>query len=81
VIALLVRLLGQPNRRHIITLLVTAVACVLVGGWLFALSQDLPGSRHSAIAAAAGSGAAAAGAAAAGAAAARRSPWRRAWRP
>jgi len=42
VITLLVRLLGQPSRRHITGLLVTAAACVLVGGWLFALSQDLP---------------------------------------
>jgi voltage-gated potassium channel len=42
VIILLVRLLGERNRRHIIVLLGTAVACVLIGAWLFALSQDLP---------------------------------------
>jgi len=42
VIALLVRLLNQRNRQHITALLVTAAACVLVGGWLFALTQDLP---------------------------------------
>jgi len=42
VIALLVRLLGQRNRQHIAALLATAVACVLVGGWLFALTQKLP---------------------------------------
>ena len=41
-IALLVRLLNQRNRQHITALLVTAAACVLVGGWLFALTQDLP---------------------------------------
>ena len=41
-IALLVRLLSQRNRQHITALLVTAAACVLVGGTLFALSQDLP---------------------------------------
>jgi voltage-gated potassium channel len=42
VIGLLVRLLGQPSRRHIFSLLGIAVACVLVGGWLFGLTQHLP---------------------------------------
>lgn len=38
-IALLVRLLGQRNRKHIAALLAIAVACVLVGAWLFSLTQ------------------------------------------
>lgn len=38
-IAILARLLGQPSRKHIAALLATAVACVLVGAWLFALTQ------------------------------------------
>jgi len=42
VIALLVRLLGQRNRKHIAELLAAAVACVLVGAWLFALTQHIP---------------------------------------
>jgi voltage-gated potassium channel len=42
VIALLVRLLGQRNRRHIVALLVTAAACVLLGAGLFAATQNLP---------------------------------------
>jgi hypothetical protein len=42
VIALLVRLLGQPHRQHIATLLASAVGCVLVGAWLFALAERLP---------------------------------------
>jgi voltage-gated potassium channel len=42
VIILLVRLLGQRNRQHIVTLLATAAACVLVGSWLFALTQHIP---------------------------------------
>jgi voltage-gated potassium channel len=39
VIAILVRLLGQPSRKHIAALLGAAVACVLIGAWLFALTQ------------------------------------------
>ena len=38
-IAILVRLLGQPSRKHIAALLGAAVACVLIGAWLFALTQ------------------------------------------
>ncbi len=41
-IALLVRLLGKPNRQHITGLLASAVGCVLVGAWLFALAENLP---------------------------------------
>ncbi len=41
-IALLVRLLGQPHRQHIATLLASAVGCVLAGAWLFALAENLP---------------------------------------
>ena len=41
-IALLVRLLGQPHRQHIAALLASAVGCVLVGAWLFALAENLP---------------------------------------
>jgi voltage-gated potassium channel len=41
VIALLVRLLGQPHRQHIAALLASAVGCVLVGAWLFALAENL----------------------------------------
>lgn len=41
-IILLVRILGQGQRKHIAALLGSAVACVLVGAWLFALSQHLP---------------------------------------
>ena len=40
-IALLVRLLGQPHRQHIAALLASAVGCVLVGAWLFALAENL----------------------------------------
>jgi voltage-gated potassium channel len=39
VIAILARLLGQPSRKHIAAVLATAVACVLIGAWLFALTQ------------------------------------------
>jgi voltage-gated potassium channel len=42
VITLLVRLLGQPHRKHITALLASAVGCVLVGAWLFALAENLP---------------------------------------
>jgi voltage-gated potassium channel len=42
VIALLVRLLGHPTRRHIASLLGTAGACVLIGAWLFGMTQSLP---------------------------------------
>ena len=41
-ITLLVRLLSQRSRRHIAVLLASAVACVLVGAWLFALAENLP---------------------------------------
>ncbi len=41
-IALLVRLLSHPNRRNIAELLAGAVGCVLIGAWLFGLSQHLP---------------------------------------
>jgi voltage-gated potassium channel len=42
VITLLVRLLGKPSRQHIAALLASAVGCVLVGAWLFALAESLP---------------------------------------
>jgi voltage-gated potassium channel len=42
VITLLVRLLGKPSRQHIAALLASAVGCVLVGAWLFALAERLP---------------------------------------
>jgi voltage-gated potassium channel len=42
VIALLVRVLSHPNRRHIAILLSAAGACVLIGAWLFGLTQNLP---------------------------------------
>jgi voltage-gated potassium channel len=42
VITLLVRLLSQRSRRHIAVLLASAVACVLVGAWLFAWAENLP---------------------------------------
>jgi voltage-gated potassium channel len=42
VIALLVRLFGQPSRQHIVSLLASAAGCVLVGAWLFALAENLP---------------------------------------
>jgi len=42
VITLLVRLLGKPSRQHIAALLASAVGCVLVGAWLFALGERLP---------------------------------------
>ena len=41
-ITLLVRLLGKPSRQHIAALLASAVGCVLVGAWLFALGERLP---------------------------------------
>ena len=41
-ITLLVRLLSHPNRQHILELLVTAASCVLIGAWLFAMTQRLP---------------------------------------
>jgi voltage-gated potassium channel len=40
-IALLVRVLGVPHRRHIAVLLSLAVACVLLGGYLFSLTQGI----------------------------------------
>jgi voltage-gated potassium channel len=42
VIALLVRVLGVRHRRHIILLLSAAAGCVVVGGVLFAITQNLP---------------------------------------
>jgi voltage-gated potassium channel len=42
VILLLVRLFSQRNRQHIAALLGSAVGCVLIGAWLFALAENLP---------------------------------------
>ncbi len=41
-ITLLVRVFGARQRRHVVFLLIAAVAIVLLGGELFALSQNLP---------------------------------------
>jgi voltage-gated potassium channel len=42
VITLLVRILGERQRKHVAALLGSAIACVLAGAWLFAISQHLP---------------------------------------
>jgi voltage-gated potassium channel len=42
VIAVLVRLFGQPSRKHIAALLAGAVGCVLLGAGLFAVAENLP---------------------------------------
>jgi voltage-gated potassium channel len=42
VITLLVRILGGRQRQHVAALLGSALACVLVGAWLFALTQHYP---------------------------------------
>lgn len=42
VIVLLINLLSERHRRHVVSLLLAAVACVLVGSGLFALTQHLP---------------------------------------
>jgi voltage-gated potassium channel len=42
VIALLIHVFSERRRRHVAALLLAAVACVLVGAGLFALSQDVP---------------------------------------
>ena len=41
-IAILVRLLSERNRRNIVALLAGAVGCVLAGAGLFALAENLP---------------------------------------
>ena len=41
-ITLLVRILGERHRRYVAALLSSAAACVLVGAWLFALTQHYP---------------------------------------
>ncbi len=38
----MLRILGERHRRHVISLLLAAVACMLVGAALFALSQGVP---------------------------------------
>jgi voltage-gated potassium channel len=42
VIALLIHVFSQQHRRNVATLLLTAVACTLIGAGLFAISQDIP---------------------------------------
>jgi voltage-gated potassium channel len=42
VIAVLVRLFGQPSRKRIAALLASAVGCVLLGAGLFAVAENLP---------------------------------------
>jgi len=42
VITLLLRVFGERRRQHVASLLLAAVACMLVGAALFALSQDVP---------------------------------------
>ena len=42
VITLLVRVLGERHRQFVASLLLTAIACVVIGAWLFALTQKLP---------------------------------------
>jgi voltage-gated potassium channel len=42
VIALLFRVLGPHHRKHIAILLAAAAAGVLIGGWAFAATQNLP---------------------------------------
>jgi voltage-gated potassium channel len=37
-----VRVLGERHRQFVASLIVTAIACVLIGAWLFALTQNLP---------------------------------------
>ena len=41
-ITLLARILGERQRKHVAALLGSAIACVLAGAWLFALTQQLP---------------------------------------
>ncbi|HXZ65159.1 MAG TPA: potassium channel family protein, partial [Streptosporangiaceae bacterium] len=41
-ITLLLRVFGERRRQHVASLLLAAVACMLVGAALFALSQDVP---------------------------------------
>jgi voltage-gated potassium channel len=42
VITLLLQIIGKQHRRHVASLLLAAVGCVLAGAGLFALTQDLP---------------------------------------
>jgi voltage-gated potassium channel len=42
VIALLLQIISHPHRRNVAALLLAAVACLLAGAALFALTQDLP---------------------------------------
>jgi voltage-gated potassium channel len=42
VITLLFRIFHEPSRRHVLTLLGSVVAVVLIGAGLFALAEDLP---------------------------------------
>jgi voltage-gated potassium channel len=42
VITLLLRVFGVPHMRHVVVLLSSAVAVVLIGAGLFALAEDLP---------------------------------------
>ena len=41
-ITLLVRILGERQRKHIAALVAAGIACVLAGAALFALMQNLP---------------------------------------
>ena len=41
-ITLLLQIIGKQQRRHVASLLLAAVACVLAGAGLFAQTQDLP---------------------------------------
>jgi voltage-gated potassium channel len=42
VITLLVRVLGERHRQYVASLLACATACLLIGAWLFAMTQNLP---------------------------------------
>jgi voltage-gated potassium channel len=42
VITLLLRVFGVPHRRHVLVLLSSVIAVVLIGAGLFALAEDLP---------------------------------------
>ncbi len=44
-IALFVRIIGAGHRKHIMILLASALACVLIGAWLFSLTQGISFGR------------------------------------
>jgi voltage-gated potassium channel len=44
-IGILLRIFGQPHRKHVVILLCSALGCMLIGATLFSVTQQLPFGR------------------------------------